>query len=223
MKIRNGFVSNSSSSSFIVTFPHDPADADDVRKMMFQDNDTPVQPYDYMVPTREIAEIVWRDIERQRKYGSFKCAEAQAQFANYCVDDYDDQDSATHLLGEDKVQALLSKMCVDYLKSETQTVQNSACTEKTYSGYYNLNDAIVGVLGKAPDYTAPLTLIRDYAQKELNLKIMYAELVQAELKKFAEGGVVYKFHYSDEDGELYCAMEHGDIFKKLKHVRISHH
>jgi hypothetical protein len=35
MKIRNGFVSNSSSSSFVVAFPHKPTSAEDVKEMMF--------------------------------------------------------------------------------------------------------------------------------------------------------------------------------------------
>ena len=39
MKIRNGFVSNSSSSSFIVAFPHKPKNEEDLKQMMFGKND----------------------------------------------------------------------------------------------------------------------------------------------------------------------------------------
>ena len=37
MKVRNGFVSNSSSSSFLVALPDDPKNVEDVRKMFFPD------------------------------------------------------------------------------------------------------------------------------------------------------------------------------------------
>lgn len=39
MKTRSGFVSNSSSSSFIVVFPHKPATVDELRNMIFGDRD----------------------------------------------------------------------------------------------------------------------------------------------------------------------------------------
>ena len=45
MKIRNGFVSNSSSSSFIVAFPEKPKSAEHVRKMMFGDETDFPNPY----------------------------------------------------------------------------------------------------------------------------------------------------------------------------------
>ncbi|HMZ46899.1 MAG TPA: gliding motility-associated C-terminal domain-containing protein [Chitinophagaceae bacterium] len=38
MKIRNGFVSNSSSSSFIVLFPKEPKNATDVKNMLFKED-----------------------------------------------------------------------------------------------------------------------------------------------------------------------------------------
>ena len=38
-----------------------------------------------------------------------------------------------------------------------------------------------------------------------------------------EGMVVYTFEYSDNDGPLYCTMEHGGIFDNVPHMRISNH
>ena len=34
---------------------------------------------------------------------------------------------------------------------------------------------------------------------------------------------IYTFGYSDEDGSYGSALEHNGLFKKLRHVRISHH
>ena len=38
----------------------------------------------------------------------------------------------------------------------------------------------------------------------------------------AQGKVIYYFHYSD-DTDFWGEMEHGDLFRNLQHLRISHH
>lgn len=64
MKIRSGFVSNSSSSSFIVAFPREPKSARDVQRLMFG-NETTIERYDNVVSTYKIAKTVWEDIRGQ--------------------------------------------------------------------------------------------------------------------------------------------------------------
>ena len=41
--------------------------------------------------------------------------------------------------------------------------------------------------------------------------------------KEAQGKVIYHFTYADEDGEFWSSMEHGDLFRNLQQLRISHH
>ena len=70
MKIRNGFVSNSSSSSFIVAFPEMPTSAKHVQKMMFGDEKTFPNPYAWdgrqkEFPSAKIAKTVFNDIKSQ--------------------------------------------------------------------------------------------------------------------------------------------------------------
>ncbi len=87
MKIRNGFVSNSSSSSFVVAFPRRPKSAEDVREILFGDlkhfpPDARVN-HEAMVLeldgdelirakergvylTKQIAQTVWEDLKPQR-------------------------------------------------------------------------------------------------------------------------------------------------------------
>ena len=38
-----------------------------------------------------------------------------------------------------------------------------------------------------------------------------------------KGKVLYMFEYVDNEGELNSDMEHGNIFRKLSHIKISHH
>jgi hypothetical protein len=52
------------------------------------------------------------------------------------------------------------------------------------------------------------------------------KLAKKDLKAFlaeSKGKFVATLSYSDNDGELGCAMEHGDIFDNLKHIVISNH
>jgi len=67
VKIRNGFVSNSSSSSFIVCFPKRPETAEEVRQLMFGDLEYMSHPYEFgAVDTKQIAETVFADLKPQR-------------------------------------------------------------------------------------------------------------------------------------------------------------
>ena len=68
MKIRNGFVSNSSSSSFVVAFPKKPKSFDDVYEAMFNSKDGGISVYDYDgMSHNQIAMRVWEDIKREIK------------------------------------------------------------------------------------------------------------------------------------------------------------
>ena len=70
MKIRTGFISNSSSSSFIVALPHKPKDAEDLKTMLFGKQEWHYTGYSYGdqdtdVPTQEIAENVFKKIGKK--------------------------------------------------------------------------------------------------------------------------------------------------------------
>ena len=68
MKIRNGFVSNSSSSSFVVAFPRKPKTQNDVMKMMFNGKEGDINLYDMEEPLShsKIAKLVLRDIKKEK-------------------------------------------------------------------------------------------------------------------------------------------------------------
>jgi len=93
MKIRNGFVSNSSSSSFIVAFDREPESPDDIKEMLFKGKDKIVlcgQEYD----SDKISEIVFRD-------------------STFCVSDQDILDAISNngfYFGDDEISEFVPKL-----------------------------------------------------------------------------------------------------------------
>ena len=77
MKIRTGFVSNSSSSNFIVALDKRPKSAEDVMKMFFADRKSPVEAYGNTVGLAEAAASVFRQLtEQKRSLSAVKLMEA---------------------------------------------------------------------------------------------------------------------------------------------------
>jgi len=70
VKIRTGFVSNSSSSSFIIALDKKPKSVDDVQKLLFGSDfnaEENVEYYDYKLSQGKVADIVFNDINRAKK------------------------------------------------------------------------------------------------------------------------------------------------------------
>lgn len=67
MKIRNGFVSNSSSSSFVVVLPKEPKGYNDLKELMFGKENGAINVYDYSPITFDQITIrVSNDIDRAK-------------------------------------------------------------------------------------------------------------------------------------------------------------
>lgn len=163
MKYRNGFVSNSSSSSFLVAFPRNPKSAKDVQEMVFGDTKSFVHPYDSAIYTAEqVSQVIWDEVDKQIPNNRNIIASAMH---NVLVDNYRD------------------------FETPAENPQYPGDYEFDHEGYTLANNK----------------KITDFMNNN-------------------NGCFFYHFEYSDDDGgAMSCAMEHGDLFRNLRHLVSSNH
>lgn len=165
MKIRLGFVSNSSSSSYVVAFRNLPSSQKELQKMMFGKQQFYHGPYGGKWDTNVVAKTVWELMQ------------------NSTPNDLPDLEK-----GFD---------AYDLPKSPYELYPNHS--EMPSDEWNRIQDEY---------YTELDRLVKDQLRK----------FMHKNRKSF-----VYRFEFSDNDGEYFSALEHGDLFERLPHVKCSHH
>jgi hypothetical protein len=194
MKVRNGFVSNSSSSSFIVGFPKLPSSSKDLEKMMF-DSPGEVQHCDFCkaTPTIEVAKQVFKDMSD----GNFKSARLTKRKALEVI-----------LEGNFPGRPPWNRK----ENSESEKIEKAYHEETGKDIYDEAADPVV------------VKLFWKTRKKEWALgRKMNIVAAKAFLEGFwshVKGKKVFRFEYGDD---IHGNIEHGNVFRKFPHVRISKH
>lgn len=203
MKIRCGFVTNSSSSSFVVAFRTIPQTAEEMRELLFGDQ-MQLCHYDDSFSTLEVAEVVLRDLKKQKKPMSLR--QVCLEFGDGWLQD----EREPHITDDKYMQYIDAKDGLAFRIYEA----DKAAFEKEFGRPEYDHFKVKAQDGKF-DY--------DWKAYEEALGAWAARKAEKFWKELPEDVKLYRFHYSDNDGSFGAAMEHGGIFNRLIHKRISHH
>ena len=174
MKTRSGFVSNSSSSSFIVAFKKVPKSVAEMQKMLFGKQLYYQNPYYY---------------PEEKKYGS-------------------------------EPSWLAQEVSIRVFNDMKDTVKPNEIAEELKHGY------IVDEYAPRYDDFSSSTIGDDWEKRHdkwWEAMEKYADSVAKDFIKDNPEATFYKFRYSDNDGPLDTAMEHGDLFNRLMHIKVGNH
>jgi len=195
MKIRTGFVSNSSSSNFILSFEKVPENMEELHVMLFGDEEEKfLNEYGFnnkTFSTKLIAQTVFNDIFNTNRNLSFE--DVVGRLITGSVDDDDVIDSTPwpDQQESDLIRQEAHKAGKDVYSDEPWNTQYREANNKEWSRYEDERLE-----------TAKRTAMRFY---NANRK-----------------GHLFAVEYSDNDG-LGCQIEHGGTFQNIPHIRISHH
>ena len=148
MKIRSGYVSNSSSSSFVVVFPRKPKSVVDLRKMLFGDKTI----YAYMttnwqtnekeaITTKKAAETVWADIKHQKRTQKNQIKTAKAVMRGGVLVGYEGgPEFPQNMMQLDKyrkekqifAEKIFSDVIINTRKRKLKTLNNEPIEEQIY-------------------------------------------------------------------------------------------
>lgn len=227
MKIRNGFVSNSSSSSFIVVWDKKPQSIDEIKNILFGELEN-LSVYGDSIDTIKLSETIFSDTDFAT-YEQIK-SEQDSLFQFNTWESTPKWDSVGYYANK-KLMDIYEKEYIDakYNMDFYEDILKTYSVEEKNS--FIRQGKLERVLGmemskREKDFYEATKLKRKYQDIYYgNSKIM-EQIVKESTDKFIEDHkdkYISIYEYSDNDGNLGSTLEHGDVFNNLKSWQISHH
>lgn len=176
MKIKTDFVTNSSSTSFIVAWDKEIQQLCDIEKY---------------ISNKKHALLLWQMAQRQKPY--------KLQQGNF---DFDMNSVLKNITR--KLMLIFESGYFDGFLNPAEAVYDYQDKHKC-----SFRDAV-----------------KESVQAMADMKKENTRMAEVIIRRFIEenkGRVLYIFELSDEDGEVYSQMEHGNIFRSLPSLNVSHH
>jgi len=219
MKIRNGFVSNSSSSSFIVLLKHKPKDVKDLMNMLFPDFEPDYQITgeieDVVKPitVEEVCARVFQDIIHKQK-GRYNCYSLQEAMGGYITEV--DEESIVKLYDKSYAEA-------NSIECNLWNELNRKCNPKGTDLDYG---KLIILFKKEKELYKKWHLAKKNDEKarkewEKERKKETKEFYNKFKAKYPKHKFECVLEYGDRHGEY--VLETGDIFRNVPHITISNH
>lgn len=246
MKIRKGFVSNSSSTSFIVAFPKEMKSPDDIKEVLFDNKDAvSAMYYDEAFSTSDLAALVYRcyldgDIDKlegdseDSPKGEEEVINELSQRYYYCASNVHVPDLITGEYHNDGWSFDPSKYCGSDQTLLDKLEQLEKLEDEISEAYWAIyhSDREKAFRDKLGDKYSPHDnrkmkkiwedRIRAWKEKD-ELSVELSKKDWENFKKDHEDSVIKYFHFSDGDGSTWSFLEHGETFKNLDYLVINHH
>ena len=208
MKIRSGFVSNSSSSSFIIVFPKEINSVDEMGELLYRGEwDEPQEEHeDSDICRKTIAETVYRD------YVEAKKAPREEQ----------DREILSDLGNKHYIHAWSRENLMEIMvRSNPDSVLLDLATKRL-----EISERLRDMGNNDRKTNAHKKLVADdqaIMEQENERMSILAQDEYNKLLKIHKKYIILRLEYSDNDGNLGSTIEHGNVFKNLIYQSISHH
>jgi hypothetical protein len=199
MKTRTGFVSNSSSSSFIIGLSNKPSCVEDVHKELFDTDEVreleALYDEDEKYTTLDVAQQVYEDVSKQKPTNLDKGKKEILENINSGwfegMPDYNYYDTES------------TKFRRKYREETGEEIHYDKTPKDIWEKYQNIQK-------------------KESEERRKELDKAANRLFEKYRDKFADKKI-YFLSYSDNDGSFQAFMEHGGIFDKIPNITISNH
>jgi len=194
MKVRNGFVSNSSSSSFILKFGKLPTSVEETKVMLYGDNPPILTNFwDDAISTQKAAEVLFRDFQNPDTMNINEMISAVRE-------EIDSFNEYNYIEGFSFVEGTEFADKFDKLYVKVKEFDRSS---DKYKGNWDW---------------------KTHYDKLDKMSILMLDLIEKAIRvKYNENDIFCKMEYSDGDGQIFSYIEHSGVLDPFTIQRFSHH